>query len=138
MQTRSVNDGVERAPLFYSSRPFRLWRYGVGHSQLLLRSLPVDGEPCLDVLFEGVRWIQMPTSLHSLTIELTGQDAGHAPPPTSQAGGKTLTLRLSAANDSGTIECSKVSAYTSSWTVSSVEEPNIIETLFIAPADLDS
>lgn len=33
-----------------------------------MRSLPADGDPCLDVLFEDVSWIEMPTTFDSLAI----------------------------------------------------------------------
>jgi hypothetical protein len=111
--------------LFTSPREFRLWRYGVGHSQLLLRSLPTETEPCLDVLFEGVRRIELPTHLSSLTIELT-----HTRDLRPDLPSKLLRLRLSATDGSGAIECGKVSAYTTTWTVTGNEDPVLLETLF--------
>jgi hypothetical protein len=45
---------------FKSSRTFRMWRYGVGHSQLLLRATPGGAEPrCFDLHFEGVAAVQL-------------------------------------------------------------------------------
>ena len=45
---------------FKSSRTFRMWRYGVGHSQLLLRATPGGAEPrCVDLHFEGIAAVQL-------------------------------------------------------------------------------
>lgn len=39
-----------------------MWRYGVGHSQLLLRAAPdSDESTCLDLHFEGVAAVQLGT-----------------------------------------------------------------------------
>ncbi|MGW7076815.1 hypothetical protein [Streptomyces sp. NPDC054866] len=39
-----------------------MWRYGVGHSQLLLRAAPdTDEVTCLDLHFEGVAAVQLGT-----------------------------------------------------------------------------
>ncbi|MEU5955398.1 hypothetical protein [Streptomyces sp. NPDC047525] len=47
---------------FQSPRTFRMWRYGVGHSQLLLRALPENTESTdLDLHFEGVAAVQLGT-----------------------------------------------------------------------------
>ncbi|MEV5298986.1 hypothetical protein [Amycolatopsis methanolica] len=40
-------------PLFSSSRAFRVWRYGVEHSELVLRTDDNPDEP-VELLFEGV------------------------------------------------------------------------------------
>ncbi|GGV42892.1 hypothetical protein GCM10010277_32180 [Streptomyces longisporoflavus] len=47
---------------FHSPRTFRMWRCGVGHSQLLFRSAPENTEStCLDLRFEGVVAVQLGT-----------------------------------------------------------------------------
>ena len=50
-------------------RPFQVWFYTVGHSQLLLRSNR-SGErgTRVDVLFKGVKAIQLPTVLQGLRM----------------------------------------------------------------------
>ncbi|EFH28763.1 predicted protein [Streptomyces sviceus ATCC 29083] len=54
------NDGEGSAVMFRSDRTFRVWRYGIGHSQLLLRAVPDGVETaCLDLLFEGVSAMQL-------------------------------------------------------------------------------
>lgn len=48
------NDDVSSAVMFKSDRAFRVWRYGIGHSQLLLRAVPDSMDTvCLDLLFEA-------------------------------------------------------------------------------------
>lgn len=55
--------------LYRSERTFRLWRYGVGHSHLLLRSLPEGAHATqLDLRFEAVRALQLVTRYEALDI----------------------------------------------------------------------
>ena len=50
-------------------RPFQVWFYTVGHSQLLLRSnRSSELETRVDVLFKGVKAIQLPTVLPGLRM----------------------------------------------------------------------
>lgn len=50
-------------------RSFQVWRYGVGHSQLLLRSPACGNEAdAVHVLFEGVRAVKLRTSYRPLTL----------------------------------------------------------------------
>lgn len=52
-----------------SDRQFQLWKYTVGHSQLLLRSVKSSDHPTrIDVLFKGVSQFHLPTVLNSLFI----------------------------------------------------------------------
>lgn len=63
------NDDVSSAVMFKSDRTFRVWRYGIGHSQLLLRAVPDSVDTaCLDLLFEGVSAMQLVQ--HYKSIEL--------------------------------------------------------------------
>lgn len=53
----------------FSNRTFRLWEYRVSHDQLLLRSpLSKTFSTNLDVIFAGIRYLEMPTFWHSLSI----------------------------------------------------------------------
>ncbi len=48
---------------------FQMWKYTVGHRQLLLRSTKSDDAPTrIDVFFKGVSEFQLPTSLYGLSI----------------------------------------------------------------------
>lgn len=64
-----MNDRV----VFESSREFRLWKYAVGHSQLLLRS-PSGPEhaTCVDIFFKGVSRISSETDYKGLRIVRQG------------------------------------------------------------------
>lgn len=54
---------------FESSRHFQMWRYDVGHAQLLLRSVKDDFNASrIDVLFKDVETIDLPTSLVGLRL----------------------------------------------------------------------
>lgn len=58
---------------YESDRRFQLWRYQVGHSQLLLRSVKATDHPSrIDVLFKVVEAIQLPTAFVGLTIRQDG------------------------------------------------------------------
>lgn len=60
---------------FTSQRTFTVWRYGVGHSQLLLRAVPDElSSVCLDLLFEGVSAMKTATHYDSLEIALASAD----------------------------------------------------------------
>jgi hypothetical protein len=59
---------------YESNRRFQVWRYQVGHSQLLLRSVKSAAHASrIDVLFKGVDAIELPTSFDGLVIERDGQ-----------------------------------------------------------------
>ena len=51
-------------------REFRIWHYTVSYSQLLLRSINVEGsETRIDVLFSNVSMMNLPSSLEHLRID---------------------------------------------------------------------
>jgi hypothetical protein len=50
-------------------RNFQLWRYAVGHGQLLLRSTKTPSQPTrIDVLFKNVAALHLPASFDGLSI----------------------------------------------------------------------
>src|SRR5437870_2674387 len=52
-----------------SERRFQIWKYTVGHSQLLLRSTKSAECPTrIDVFFKGVKEFHLPTSFTGLSI----------------------------------------------------------------------
>lgn len=58
---------------FESDRHFQVWRYEVGHAQLLLRSVKGDDHGSrIDVLFKAVQAIDLPTTFDGLQIERDG------------------------------------------------------------------
>lgn len=51
---------------------FQMWRYEVGHGQLLFRSTKSTEHPTrVDVLFKNVAAIQMPTVFNGMTVRST-------------------------------------------------------------------
>ena len=53
-----------------SERMFQMWKYTVGHGQLLLRSTKAPDFPTrIDVFFKGVTAIHLPTCFTGLSIE---------------------------------------------------------------------
>jgi hypothetical protein len=60
---------VQLIDRFTSDRFFQVWAYSVSHSQLLLRSVKADGlHSRIDVLFEAVDLMELPTSFTGLVI----------------------------------------------------------------------
>ncbi len=61
-----------------SDRQFQIWKYTVGHRQLLLRSVKSADSPTrVDVLFKGVSQFQLPTVLKGLFVaEGAGDEVG--------------------------------------------------------------
>ncbi|MFE5587437.1 hypothetical protein [Kitasatospora sp. NPDC056531] len=58
---------------FPTGRRFRIWRYGVGHMMLLLRSAAWrEGQETIDVWFDGVRAVDLLESFGPLTIRAAG------------------------------------------------------------------
>ncbi|MFI6047216.1 hypothetical protein ACIA8C_36745 [Nocardia sp. NPDC051321] len=53
-------------------RPFILWRYASGHSQLVLRSLPNSASDYIEVTFQGVVGMKLVTNYEPLTIDIAG------------------------------------------------------------------
>lgn len=66
--------------MFASKRLFRLWEFRVSHSELLLRSPKGrGGDRNLDVKFEGVDYLEMPTKLNELEVSNgSAEDVLHA------------------------------------------------------------
>jgi hypothetical protein len=55
--------------IYQSDREFQLWDYTVSHAQLLLRSPATTSEPFnVDIVFLGVKELDLPTSLKGLTM----------------------------------------------------------------------
>lgn len=56
--------------IYSSDRRFEVWRWGVGHTGLLLRSNPPsDGQPRIEVLFKPAHAVCLPTLLEGLVID---------------------------------------------------------------------
>lgn len=63
---------------FRSERRFEIWDYTVSHSQLLLRSAKTNSEQTrIEVLFKGVKLMNLPTYLDGISVE---KGSGDFPP----------------------------------------------------------
>jgi hypothetical protein len=63
--------------IFNSRRRFQMWRYTVGHSELLLRSIKSgDSSTRIDVFFKNVHVMHLPTIFEGLIItELSHEES---------------------------------------------------------------
>ncbi|BAG19486.1 MULTISPECIES: hypothetical protein [Streptomyces] len=99
--------------LYASERTFRVWRYGVGHSHLLLRSLP-DGEDTtqLDLRFEMVRAMRLVTRYEALRV--VSVDAGEFSRVFAESGvppvrrHTQLVVGLRSRTGTGYVQCGRV------------------------------
>ncbi|MFC5910226.1 hypothetical protein, partial [Streptacidiphilus monticola] len=97
------------------ARHFRVWRYGVGHMTLMLRSLAAsDDDETVDVWFDGVAAMNLHQSFEPLTIRaanpeerrtLLDASAGDIFPPNRPF---TLCLILESAQPDGFVVCAHV------------------------------
>lgn len=109
------SDGEGPAVMFTSDRTFRVWRYGIGHSQLLLRAVPDSMDTaCLDLLFEGVSAMQLVQQYKSIELcsaseaeaeEILGFSGAN--PPVREL---LLPVVLLSASGSGFVLCRSVTA----------------------------
>ena len=97
---------------FSSDRDFSIWRYRYGHSQLILRSLPSADLRRLDIFFEGVRWLSLPTRLGSIRITSATDEASVLPVKMRHSADTWgfFQLAISASEASGLIICGTVKA----------------------------
>ncbi|MFH9366462.1 hypothetical protein OG333_23475 [Streptomyces anulatus] len=99
--------------LYASERTFRVWRYGVGHSHLLLRSLP-DGRDTtqLDLHFESVHAMRLVTRYEELRVvavdepELSRIFAESGVPPVWRDA--QLIVGLRSRSGTGYVQCGRV------------------------------
>lgn len=109
------NDGARSAVMFTSDRTFRVWRYGVGHSQLLLRAVPDSTDPaCLDLLFEGVSAMQLVQQYKSIELcsasEAEAQEILAFSGISPSGGQRHLPVVLRSTSGSGFVLCRSVTA----------------------------
>ncbi|MGP3922440.1 hypothetical protein [Streptomyces sp. 8N616] len=110
MQTPSPDD-ADVEVLFQSPRTFRMWRYGVGHSQLLLRATPdADESRCIDLHFEGVAAVQLGTRYVAPQVRLgtEGERAALEALAQSGTGPRHIALALRTETGTGLVLCRRV------------------------------
>ncbi|MFJ6948894.1 hypothetical protein ACISU4_30360 [Streptomyces wuyuanensis] len=120
--------GGDVSVLFASERTFRVWRYGVGHSQLLLRAAPDAAHPVrMDLLFEGVDAMQLVTryetlEVHTFDDEESGRILERSGVP-SRWRSERLVLGLRSRSGTGYVQCRKVSALLGGTNVLGPDDP---------------
>ncbi|MFI2455630.1 hypothetical protein [Streptomyces sp. NPDC019539] len=123
----STADG-NASVLFASERSFRVWRYGSGHSQLLLRAAPDAAHTMrLDLLFEGVDAMQLVTryealELHTFDEEESGRILERSGVPVRWRSDR-LVLGLRSRSGTGYVQCRKVSALLGGTNVLGPDDP---------------
>ena len=94
-------------PLLSSKRRFQVWQYTVSHRQLLLRANPdASTSERIEVLFKGVDWFQLPTTLDGLTVVEDRENSALATVSSSLAGDSSRTaFRIEGTNYHGVVVC---------------------------------
>ncbi|MEU8098902.1 hypothetical protein [Streptomyces rubiginosohelvolus] len=101
--------------IFESDLTFRVWKYGVGHSQLLLRaSSDESGEEGVDILFEGVAAMQLTMRYKELRLHSVDEDEFREVFDSSGVDEKWrdsfVIVRLSSRSGGGYVQCAKITA----------------------------
>ncbi|MCZ7460525.1 hypothetical protein [Streptomyces sp. WMMC940] len=129
MTVRPSSAGDDASVLFASERSFRVWRYGVGHSRLLLRAAPDSAHPLrLDLLFEGVDAVQLVTrydglELHAFDDAESGRVFELSGVP-SRWRSRRLVIGLRSGSGAGYVQCQKVSALLGGTGVIGSDDPS--------------
>jgi hypothetical protein len=94
-----------------------LWRYGVGHSQLLVRSLPLAGQRCLDLTFERVTWLSLPSGFDTIEITMAAPDDPAWPQGAACLADEHSPLRLRVASRgvTGFVICARAEGAYTGW-----------------------
>ncbi|MFJ9806065.1 hypothetical protein [Streptomyces wuyuanensis] len=129
MTVRPGTAGGDASVLFASGRSFRVWRYGAGHSQLLLRAAPDAAHPVrMDLLFEGVEAMHLVTRYE--TLELHTFDEAESERIVERSGvpprrrSDRLVLGLRSRSGAGYVQCRKVSAFLGGTSVLGPDDPS--------------
>lgn len=95
---------MEHEGLTWSSdRSFRLWRYGIGHSQLSMRSFGSESADTLEIFFEGVERIELSRAYHGgIRVSIEEREAAEPGPV------KHLMVSIDGSFATGVVVCSRV------------------------------
>ena len=101
----SASKGTQ--PLLSSKRRFQVWHYAVTHRQLLLRANPdASSSERIEVLFKGVDWFQLPTTLDGLTVVEDRENPAISTVSSPSEGGISRTaFRVDGSNYQGVVVC---------------------------------
>jgi hypothetical protein len=107
-----------------TGRTFRPWRYGVGHSQLLLRSEAEGSDDAINVLFEAVEFMRLrrsyPEAVFRLATTAEAVDFGQLPPV------RLLLVMISSPGDTGLVACSRMTVRATRSPDDSVDAGNLL------------
>lgn len=78
---------------------FRLWRYGIGHSQLSIRTFGGETDEVIEILFEGVERVELDRQYRGL--QLSVDHAGDDPT-------RRLDVLINSTSGAGSVTCSRV------------------------------
>ncbi|MER7818565.1 hypothetical protein [Streptomyces sp. NPDC096153] len=126
--TISGQEDAVPSVLFSSERTFKVWRYGVGHSQLLLRAAPDAAQMVrLDLLFEGVDAMHLVTRYESLEVHAFDEEESGRIPERSGVPARwrsdRLVLGLRSRSGTGYVQCQKVPALLGGTNVLGPDDP---------------
>jgi hypothetical protein len=82
-----------------SDSSFRLWRYGVGHSQLSIRTFGGDTGDVIELLFEGVERVELNRQYRGLRVSVDHAGTG---------ADRQLEVLLDSPSGAGSVTCSRV------------------------------
>lgn len=114
--TTPLSSSSQSSVLFESEHTFKVWRYGVGHSQLLLRAAGDDDTDFhgIDLLFEGVDFMQLATRYEGLEVHSVGVRESQKIYRASGLDPKwrrhRLIVALRSASVEGYVQCQRVTA----------------------------
>ncbi|MFJ9885668.1 hypothetical protein ACIQRW_07380 [Streptomyces sp. NPDC091287] len=101
--------------IFESDLTFRVWTYGIGHSQLLLRSASDESEDDgVDLLFEGVAAMRLTMRYEALKLHSVDEEefrdvfAGSG--VDDRWRGSFVIVRLASRSGGGYVQCARITA----------------------------
>ncbi|OKI53958.1 hypothetical protein AMK17_23185 [Streptomyces sp. CB00072] len=101
--------------LFGSDLTFRVWRYGIGHSQLLLRATSDESESeGVDIHFEGVAAVRLVMRYEALQLHSVDEEEFREVFDSSGVDEKWrdsfVIVRLSSRSGEGYVQCARIIA----------------------------
>jgi hypothetical protein len=99
---------VQQSFLWESSRDFRLWRYGVGHSRLLIRSQGENGDDVLDIFCDGVEFISLQRAYSGISLAIVEREDSSEFEMGALCPLPLLFLKISSPSGSGLIACARL------------------------------
>jgi hypothetical protein len=93
-----------------TERSFSLWRYGIGHSRLMLHSRARDGHPGVSIMFDAVELIKLTVHHPELVLREAYEHEAREFRDVEELREPLLRLALESPGKTGFVACSSVSA----------------------------